>query len=78
MITTIEPNIFIKSDKKHLINIYKSTAALTLEYMENTYHILTLKEDRNLENEYVFDGIRITQQPYLLNKILAARYSINK
>ena len=78
VIITIEPNIFIKSDKKHLINIYKSTAALTLEYMENTYHILTLKEDRNLENEYVFDGIRITQQPYLLNKILAARYSINK
>ncbi|MFY4818415.1 hypothetical protein ACOTWJ_09295 [Aliarcobacter butzleri] len=77
VITTIEPNIFIKSDKKHLINIYKSTAALTLEYMENTYHLLTLKEVRTSDNEYIFDGIRITQQPYLLNKILAARYSIS-
>lgn len=77
VITVVKPNNFIKSDKKHLINIYKSTAAITLEYMENTYQLLSFIGKKDQRNELIFDGIRITQQPYLLNKILAARYKIS-
>lgn len=69
-----EPDKHILSRKKHLINIYKCVVALTSDNLSNTYqHVKIGTHGGN----HIIEGIRISQQSYLLNKILASRYNIN-
>lgn len=81
-ITLIKP-ASIQSNQKHLINIYKNTASLTLNYMKDTYQIFKVeafigpdKNELDKREKIIFQGKTITQQSYLLNKILAARIKI--
>lgn len=71
----LEPEKQIASRKKHLINIYKNTVSITSENLNDTYQHVKIKTGTNPQ-DYNIEGIRITQQPYLLNKIIASRYNI--
>ncbi len=82
-LTLIHPDT-IQSKKKHLINVYKNTASLTLNYMKDTHQIFKIESiiipDDAIEDkreEIIFQGKTITQQSYLLNKIMAARFIIS-
>jgi hypothetical protein len=81
-ITIFKPEI-IKSSNKHLINIYKSTASQTLNYLNTFQQIFRIEQVFDVESEsgkqqILFDSNKsITQQPYLLNKIMAARFVIS-
>lgn len=71
----LEPDKQIASRKKHLINIYKNAVSITSENLNNTYQHVKIETGTSSVN-YNIEGIRITQQPYLLNKIIASRYTI--
>lgn len=77
--TTIMNENNLITQKKHLINIYKNSTALTLQYLKNTAHALKIEAvqapvDPQGKTEIIFDGSNLIQQPYLLNKIIAARF----
>ena len=78
LFTTLINKDNLKTDNKHFINIYKSTTALTLQYLKRTVQVLKIdavvepKEDGE-KTEIIFDRNTLIQQPYLLNKIVAAR-----
>lgn len=77
--TTIMNEHNLKTQKKHLINIYKNSTALTLQYLKNTAHGLKIEAiqapiEPDGKTEIIFDGSTLIQQPYLLNKIIAARF----
>lgn len=91
-ITLLKPQI-IKSPNKHIINIYKNTAAQTLNYLntqeryfriDKVYEIDKEKEKEKEEGkeeekiQVLYDSKKsIQQQPYLLNKIMAARFQLS-
>jgi hypothetical protein len=64
--------------KRHFINIYKSTTTFTLQYLKHTKHKLDIASVHQPSQpggrtQIAFDGSKLIQQPYLLNKIIAAR-----
>lgn len=68
----------ILNDKKHLINIFKYTAASTLDYLSKSgkreihiskEHLENISEDTLV---LTFNERVLIQQPFLLNKIMAA------
>lgn len=73
----LNPSNHILSRNKHLINIYKNSTSLTSNYLSNTYQHIKLKGPNPSDSEVIMiEGIRITQQSYLLNKILASRFNL--
>lgn len=71
----------LQTKNKHFINIYKNTTALTLKYLKNTAQSLRIEavitpQTEGEKTEIIFDSNTIIQQPYLLNKIVAARLFI--
>ena len=68
----------INSEKKHFINIFKYTAASTLDYLSKSgkREIYISKKDlEKVENEVIVLSFKeriLIQQPFLLNKIMAA------
>ncbi len=75
-------NIERMKTKKHFINIYKSAATFTLQYLKHTEHTLGVSRvDKELldgKTKITFDSSKLIQQPYLLNKIIAARLYVCK
>ena len=68
----------IISDRKHLINVFKYTAASTLDYLSKSgkrdIHI-SKKDLENIKEDTLvlsFNERILIQQPFLLNKIMAA------
>jgi hypothetical protein len=68
----------IISDRKHLINVFKYTAASTLDYLSKSgkrdIHI-SKKDLENIKEDTLvlsFNEKILIQQPFLLNKIMAA------
>lgn len=67
--------------KKHLINVYKRATTYTLQYLKSTEHTLGVSHigpDMQGKTQITFDSSKLIQQPYLLNKIIAARLYITK
>lgn len=67
--------------KKHLINVYKRATTFTLQYLKRTEHTLgvsSIGADPQGITQITFDSSKLIQQPYLLNKIIAARLYMSK
>jgi len=71
----LEPNKYIISRKKHLINVYKHVVSITTQNLSNTYQHVKIQ---TLDESYHIEGIRIIQQSYILNKIIASRFYITE
>lgn len=72
-------NIQSMQTKRHLINVYKNATTFTLQYLKRTEHTLgvsSIDADPEGKTQITFDSSRLIQQPYLLNKIIAARLYI--
>lgn len=72
-------NDFIINSKKHMINIYKYTAASTFDILSRLHNYVvleTLKSDIG-EKRFIESQHDILQSSFMLNKILAARQSIS-
>lgn len=67
--------------KKHLINVYKRATTYTLQYLKITEHTLgvsSIGTGAHGKTQITFDSSKLIQQPYLLNKIIAARLYVCK
>ncbi len=75
----INPDKHIKSRKKHLINIYKNATSLMSNYLLDTFQHVRIQSSPDPHPQTVYiEGIRINQQSYLLNKIIASRYNVKE
>jgi hypothetical protein len=83
-ITLLKPEI-IKSPSKHMINVYKNTVAQTLNYLNDREKIFRIEQTFSIPQaatgagmmQVLYDSNKsIVQQPYLLNKIIAARFQL--
>ncbi len=69
----------ILNNNKNIINLFKTVAATTLDYLSKTGQrelIIEKTKILNMQGDYLtfkFDERILVQQPFLLNKILAAR-----